>query len=151
MKSLDKNRLFLWHYIFAILVAFVLLYAISATGYETSSRVIYKTFGYIVFATLGGPIIETILVQFIPFKILKFLKIRNYYINLILLTAIFLIPHGRYNDSLLLFTLFGISCSIPVNYFLQTQKQRGTRLAVLRTILLHSAYNTTFLLISIIH
>lgn len=151
MKSLDKNRLFLWHYILAMFIASALLYTMSTIEYKISSRVIYKTFGYILFATLGGPIIETIFVQFIPFKILEFLKIRNYYIILFLLTMLFSVLHQRFFDNLILFALFTFGCSVIVNYFLQIIKRENTKKAVYKTIIFHGTYNTTILLLSYLY
>lgn len=149
MKSFDKNRLFLWHYIFAILFTFIAVKIKESIGY-TSPYTPNKPFMMYCSAIIIAPIIETIICQLIPFKILRALRINNYYIALILLTMLFSALHQRFFDNLILFAFFTFTCGIMVNYFLQIIKRENTKKAVCKMMIYHSVYNTTILIISYI-
>jgi hypothetical protein len=99
----------------------------------------------ILLASVIVPIVETIIFQFIPKLILDFVRIRNYYLILIIMTIIFSAFHGIHllQDSIILSICFTLSMGVLVNYYLQVQKMEGTRQAIINTTILHSVFNLT--------
>lgn len=151
MKSFDKNRLFLWHYSFAILFLFLAVYIQKSIGYENPNEMLKKTFYLYFMVIIGAPVIETVLIQLVPFKILQLLKIKNYFIILFLLTLLFSVLHKRFYDNIIIFLMSTVSCGVIINYFLQVKKRENTKRAVLKTIIFHSLFNTSIIILDIIY
>lgn len=143
---LSKHKIFILHYILALLVAIILKHLMGKTGCETLTNAIEISPCFIFIIVLVAPVVETIVGQLVPFKILQFFNIRNYYLIFFILSFYFSFLHQKFLDNVTLFILFTISCSILVSYFLYVQKHKGTKNAFVKSILFHSIYNTTILI-----
>jgi membrane protease YdiL (CAAX protease family) len=98
------------------------------------------------------PIAETIIFQFIPKLILDFVRIKNYYVALVIMSVFFSALHGIHarQDNILLSIVFTLGSGVLVNYYLQAQKREGTRQAVIKTMILHGTFNLTLTILTYI-
>lgn len=98
------------------------------------SDVVEKFTTIVIFA----PIIETILSQYLLYKLLRLTKIKSFYFYLIAMSVVFSLFH-TYNWLYMLMTF--VSALILNNFYLKTTNRYGNAEAALFTIFIHAAYN----------
>lgn len=98
------------------------------------------------------PITETIIFQFILKLILDFMRIKNYYLVLAIMTVPFSVLHSAHlsQNNIAFSVLFTLGIGVLVNYYLQVQRREGTKQAVIKTMILHSTYNLTIVILNYI-
>lgn len=98
------------------------------------------------------PITETIIFQFILKLILDFIRIKNYYLVLAIMTVPFSALHSAHmsQNNIAFSVLFTLGIGVLVNYYLQVQKREGTKQAVIKTAILHSTFNLTIVILNYI-
>lgn len=145
MKNKISNiRLFLCHFTALVIYSFFFDIILKKISVDKTSQTSTLTLFRFIIITVVGPIIETLIFQTLLKYILEKIKIKNYYISLFILTAVFGFSHPR--SSPLIAILFTISCIPLNNYYLQIQKRESTLSATWRTMIFHSMTNLFILL-----
>jgi uncharacterized protein len=103
-----------------------------------------KKDGFIILSVIVAPIIETLLFQFGLNEILVKLKIKNYFLLLIVPSGLFALSH-HYNWLYIIYTFFG---GLLLNWFYLYAKVNG-KYAFWWVVLLHSLFNLYAHLINI--
>lgn len=144
-----KIRFFFIHYILMLGCVAIEMLLSDPNKSETWDVPIYKK---ILLGAIIVPIAETFIFQFIPKLILDFVRIRNYYSGLIIMTINFSVFHGIHSrqDNILLSIVFTLGLGVLINYYLQVQRREGTWQAVIKTTILHGTFNLTLIILTYI-
>ncbi|GAB6010156.1 hypothetical protein [Dysgonomonas reticulitermitis] len=144
-----KIRFFFIHYILMLICASI---EISLGDPNKSIKWDIPIHMKFLLGAIIVPITETFIFQFIPKLILDFVRIRNYYLVLVILSVFFSAFHGIHarQDNILLSIVFTLGTGVLVNYYLQVQKREGTWQAVIKTTILHGTFNLTLTILTYI-
>ncbi|MDU1904949.1 MAG: CPBP family glutamic-type intramembrane protease [Dysgonomonas sp.] len=148
IQSQMNNRwgLFFIHYLLLLLKAILVISVIHSLNITLDLSIKNYTFlREIIQYAIIHPIIETLIFQLLIKYILDKLKLKNFYLILIIMTLLFTIAHGYFQPLLFLNLLF--TCTIINIYYLKMQKKESTQQAALYTIILHALNNFTYLII----
>lgn len=141
-----KIRFFFIHYILMLICASIGIFFITPSE-SPIKDVSFHT--RILSSCIIAPIIETITDQFIPKIILNFIGIKNYFLVLVIMSVYFSVLHPAHlrQNNIVFSISFTLMTVVLVNYYLQVQRREGTKQAVIKTMILHSIYNLTLILI----
>lgn len=149
LSRLPKIRFFFIHYILMLGCVAIEMLLSDPNKSQTWDIPIHMK---ILLGAIIAPIVETFIFQFIPKLILDFVRIKNYYLVLVIMSVSFSALHGvhAHQDNIILSIAFTLGLGVLVNYYLQVQKREGTWQAVIKTTILHGTFNLTLIILTYI-
>jgi hypothetical protein len=154
MKRYDKLKFLLCFYLLTIIIIIPLFYILDYLNLKIEANPIYENdkFFILIIGVLFSPMIETVLIQFLLFKSIRY-SIRVYFCNInhiklsiisIFITSlIFGFLHYFSLGYIILMFFLGL---ILNSVFFISELRNDT--PILNTIIVHSLYNLTLILVS---